>query len=344
MIKGRRWNRVAILACRLLAGSAPLVLLAATIVPWSNGLHSELHAQSAFTFVHYFPDGGGAGSPISSLLADSDSTLYGFGCRQNGPTTLFGVTPDNQSFWYGDIPGTDSGQCNASGGSGNALIKGSDDLFYGTAPVGGAIHRGSIFSVGPDLQTSYTILYEFTEGPDGCVPQAGLVQADDGNFYGTTSTGCGNGGSSGTVFQLTPDGTFTTIHTFSAAEGQNPFGPLIQASNGLLYGTTTTGGLLNGGTVFRMTLDGIETTLHAFPYDTAMGLPDSWKQAMVISMGVLQAVIPESSGCRSTEASSRRSTALSRRRRISASLKGWTTIFTAWWPGTRTRTWGPSSA
>jgi uncharacterized repeat protein (TIGR03803 family) len=203
---------------------------------------------------------------------DGDGTLYGFGCRRYGASTLFAVTPDNQSFWYGDIPGTDGGNCNPDSGSGNALISGGDGLFYGTANVGGAAHLGSIFSVGPDLQTSYTILHEFTEGPDGCFPTAGLVQADDGNFYGTTPNGCGSGGGSGTVFQLTPDGTFTTIHAFGIADGQNPYGPLIQASDGLLYGTTLSGdSTMVGGTVFRMTLDGTETILHVFPYGTLLG-------------------------------------------------------------------------
>jgi uncharacterized repeat protein (TIGR03803 family) len=189
---------------------------------------------------------------------DWDGTLYGFGCRGNtGTDTLFGVTPDNQSFWYGDIPGTDGEFCGPNGAGGDkVLTKGWDGRFYGTTYGGGAAHLGSIFSVEPDLQTTYMILHEFTEGPDGCYPTTGLIQADDGNFYGTTFYGCGSGGSHGTVFQLTPDGTFTTIHSFSQAEGEQPAAPLIQASDGLLYGTTYVDGPSGAGTVFRMTLDG----------------------------------------------------------------------------------------
>jgi uncharacterized repeat protein (TIGR03803 family) len=65
----------------------------------------------------------------------------------------------------------------------------------------------------------------------------------------------------GTIFQLTLEGTFTTLFAFSGTHGAWP-GSLIQASNGLLYGPTTS--YSNPGTVFRMTLDGTVTILHAF--------------------------------------------------------------------------------
>jgi uncharacterized repeat protein (TIGR03803 family) len=74
------------------------------------------------------------------------------------------------------------------------------------------------------------------------------------------------------VFQLTQDGTLSTIYSFSAgADGGFPNGPLIQASDGLLYGTTASGGAGDAGTVFRMTLDGTETVLHSFAYNDPSG-------------------------------------------------------------------------
>ena len=90
-----------------------------------------------------------------------------------------------------------------------------------------------------------------------------MVEGRDGNLYGTTP----RGGSPdlGTVFRLTPDGTFTVLHTFSGApDGAYPSGELLQASDGYLYGTTAGGGLENRGAIFKMALDGTLTTVFGF--------------------------------------------------------------------------------
>ena len=120
-----------------------------------------------------------------------------------------------------------------------------------------------------------TTLYRFcaqTNCTDGSEPLAGLVQATDGNFYGTTWLGGANG--DGTIFKITPGHTLTTLYSFcsipSCADGANPRGSLIQATDGNLYGTTESGGDLSCpnpfgcGTVFRITPQGVLTTLHVF--------------------------------------------------------------------------------
>jgi len=91
-----------------------------------------------------------------------------------------------------------------------------------------------------------------------------VIQATDGNFYGTTAYG---GYGYGTVFRLTPDGKLTTLHRFTSydgADGTYPYGGLIQATDGNFYGTTHYGGLYPYGTIFRITADGTLTTLHNF--------------------------------------------------------------------------------
>jgi len=94
-------------------------------------------------------------------------------------------------------------------------------------------------------------------------PDSPLMQASDGNLYGTSSTGGANG--AGSVFRITTNGSLTILHSFTGGEdGANPFGGLIQASDGNFYGTTSeelTGG---AGTVFRMSSQGILTTLYSF--------------------------------------------------------------------------------
>src|SRR6185437_13486609 len=102
-----------------------------------------------------------------------------------------------------------------------------------------------------------------TTGSDGQIPYAGLIQGSDGNFYGTTY----NGGSSGlgTVFQVTPTGTETVLHSFAGgSDGAHPYAAVTQGSDGSIYGTTYQGGTSNLGTVFRVTADGTETVLYSF--------------------------------------------------------------------------------
>ena len=113
-------------------------------------------------------------------------------------------------------------------------------------------------------QVSYSVLHNFTvSGTDGRRPVGPLMQATDGNFYGTTSMW--ESTTWGTVFRLTPSGTLTTLYAFTGeADGHNPQAGLLQASDGNFYGTTSDGGASNVGTVFRLTPSGTLTTLHAF--------------------------------------------------------------------------------
>ncbi len=147
--------------------------------------------------------------------------------------------------------------------------------FYGTTISGGIYGDGTIFEVSDGRMRA---LYSFCAQPnctDGKWTQAALVQASDGNFYGTTpyggtntkgcaalSLGCG------TVFKITTDGTFTTLYNFCAlpncVDGISPFGGLIQADDGNLYGTTNAGGAHHLGTIFRITPAGKLTTIYSF--------------------------------------------------------------------------------
>jgi uncharacterized repeat protein (TIGR03803 family) len=116
-----------------------------------------------------------------------------------------------------------------------------------------------------------TNIYSFGGQPDGGQPRAGLVQANDGNFYGTTYSGGTNG--SGTVFRLTPGGGYTNLYPFGSQpfDGAYPSAGLIQGSDGYLYGTTVKGGTGNCGTVFRISLSGSYSNLYSFQGPTNDG-------------------------------------------------------------------------
>jgi uncharacterized repeat protein (TIGR03803 family) len=155
-----------------------------------------------------------------------------------------------------------------------ALIQGTDGNLYGTTSSGGTGDGGTVFEITP--RGKLTTLYSFCSQnncADGETPYAGVIQASDGNFYGTTYHGGANG-DYGTVFRITPDGTLTTLYSFCSqsdcTDGERPAASLIQATDGNLYGTTTYGGA-NGyicgegcGTVFEITPSGTLTTLYSF--------------------------------------------------------------------------------
>lgn len=153
---------------------------------------------------------------------------------------------------------------------GAGLIQATNGLFYGVTERGGTNDDGTVFLMSPD--GTVTTLYSFTAGNDGAVPLATLTQGSDGNLYGTTyEGGISNAGS---IFQITPAGIVTTLHTFTgAADGGNPYAPLVQGTDGNFYGTASTGGGKNGyGTIFQITPAGGFTTLHTFTSSSHSGM------------------------------------------------------------------------
>src|SRR6185295_15062883 len=123
---------------------------------------------------------------------------------------------------------------------GSSLIQGTDGNLYGVTYNGGVANRGTVFRM--TLSGVTTILHAFKGGTNIAFPYGGLVQATDGNLYGTAYAGdlAGNGG----LFRIDPITTaFTVLHVFQrSTEGANPIASLIQATDGNLYGTTHLGG------------------------------------------------------------------------------------------------------
>jgi uncharacterized repeat protein (TIGR03803 family) len=157
-----------------------------------------------------------------------------------------------------------------------ALIQGTDGNLYGTTVNGGANSNssctygcGTVFKISPGgtLTTIYNLCSQ-SNCTDGFTPFAGLVQGTDGNYYGTTYFGgansCPNIGTCGTVFKITPGGVLTTLHSFDGIDGSGPQATLVQATDGIFYGTTPHGGASNNGTVFTITPSGRLATIHKF--------------------------------------------------------------------------------
>jgi uncharacterized repeat protein (TIGR03803 family) len=150
-----------------------------------------------------------------------------------------------------------------------ALVQGTNGDLYGTTVQGGAAFEGTVFKV--TTSGALTTLYTFCSQsgcPDGGDPyNDALIQATNGDFYGTTGLYGGNG-QGGTVFRMAPDGKLATIYSFCSqsgcTDGDGPAAGLVQAASGYLYGTTNEGGLNGEGAVFKITPGGTLTTLYSF--------------------------------------------------------------------------------
>jgi uncharacterized repeat protein (TIGR03803 family) len=217
------------------AGVATLTLLASC----------PASAQS-LQVVHTFP---GTTAPL--LTKSLDGFFYGI-----AGGTLYQMSPD----------GTLTVLCEGAS-EGGPLVRATDGNFYGANPWGGDYGLGDVYRMTPGCVV--TELHSFSDSPDGRYPNAPLVQASSGDLFGTTQYGGVNpcdSDTTGTIFKVTLAGDVEIVHSFDwADEGCNPIdAPLIQASDGNLYGTTEIGGDWGGGIVYQMTLSGAVSVMHSF--------------------------------------------------------------------------------
>jgi uncharacterized repeat protein (TIGR03803 family) len=190
-----------------------------------------------------------------------------------GGGAAFYVTPSGGAVNVIDNFNSPSGVAPYSG-----LVLGTDGDFYASAESGGTFGQGTLFKITSTgaLTTSYnfgTCKYPCKEG---AFPKTPPVEGTDGNFYGTTFD-TNDGINDGVVYKLTSAGKFSTIYAFpfGTTTGYNPQAPLIQGTDGNLYGTTASGGITTSstcwgsssscGTVFKINTTGTKlTTLYKF--------------------------------------------------------------------------------
>jgi uncharacterized repeat protein (TIGR03803 family) len=188
-------------------------------------------------------------SGLAALVQGSNGDLYGVSYRDK--PAVYKVTLSGVLTKLVSLP-TNVGWVDYG------LTLGNDGNFYGVTLGDGWSQQNPVFyRVTPSGQLS--ILYTFA---DPAAQPQGLLLGPDGNFYGTTES------NNGTVFRVTPTGTFTTLASLTSATGYGPVGKLVPAAGGGFYGTTTYGGANNSGTIYRVMPDGTLTVIHPFSSTT----------------------------------------------------------------------------
>ena len=271
-------------------------LLAALALPGLSS-HAGAGASTGVTAVHTFsapelaypspvmtPDGA---SPAARMTLGKDGNFYGTTTTGglNGAGIVFLLTPSGNLTNLYNFEGvmTSYGVVYYDFAPGE-LTAGPKNYFFGTTQRGGIYQNGTIFEVSSSGQVVdlHTFSAETTNAsgnptganPDGMLPSI-LVAGTNAIFYGTTQYGGANG--AGTIFQVTPNGVFSNLYSFSDAssgvnaDGATPNG-LTLGADGNFYGTTQAGGANGDGTFFQWTTAGVLTPLYSFgatPNDAA---------------------------------------------------------------------------
>jgi uncharacterized repeat protein (TIGR03803 family) len=232
----------------------------------------KLTPSGKLTLLYSFCGGGGCGSlptdgadPRGRLAIGPDGNLYGTtqqGGVYNGVYNSGIIFRISTSGAY-QVIHVFSGCCGTGDGAGSVagLTLAADGNFYGTTQFGGTSGFGTVFKM--NLAGTVTILQSFSQFDlNGAEPMDALIQASDGNLYGTCYSGGAN--NSGTVFRLSTSGAFTKIYDFTVADiGVYPKAGVIQASDGNLYGVTPGGGI-GLGSIYQLTLGGVATLEASF--------------------------------------------------------------------------------
>jgi uncharacterized repeat protein (TIGR03803 family) len=260
----------------------------------SGGAHNggtlfRISRDGSYFRLHSFSDdrrSPGGSRPDGGLVVGEDGAFYG--------VTTLGGEYGAGTFYRMTAAGTvtvihEFGACpEDSAGPIGALTLGPDGNFYGVSDHGGSYpNSGTVFVISPAGETR--VLYAFPPEPH-FFPWVGVAQGltvgRDGNLYGVTVYGGRNVddfGGRGTAFMITPQGAFTTLHSFGGSgDGAHPItGAFALGSDGSLYGVTWDGGTADAGTVYKLSVTGatpavypgrvIPTCQAAGPAKTAYG-------------------------------------------------------------------------
>lgn len=215
--------------------------------PVGFGTVFKITTAGTFTVVHNFNGNTEGVSANAPPILGMDGLFYG--TTGNGGGAVFGTVYKMTTKGKLTVLHTFDGITRYP----QAITLGLDGNFYGTFLGGTGVNvNGGVFRITP--KKKFVVLHSFT-GTDGQNPMGAIIQAVDGNFYGTTRAG--GTGSQGVVYKMTPSGNITVLHNFANdGHGLAPFAGLAQATDGKFYGTTINNPGTSFGVLFQISSTG----------------------------------------------------------------------------------------
>ena len=219
---------------------------------------------TSFSIIKGFADWGRV--PKGDLYRHTDGNFYGMtsagGIYDDG--TIFKMSSTGAITIIRNFDYTNDGAYPEG-----ELIKGPDGNMWGMTSSGGSNTTGVIFKL--TTAAVFTVVHVFDYTADGSSPHGHLVLGKDGNFYGITAAGGTYG--YGTIFKMTPSGTYSVLrHLNGGSDGGPSYGSITEGSDGNLYGMTYGGGTNNIGTIIKISKTGSGfTVLRNFTYATDGG-------------------------------------------------------------------------
>jgi uncharacterized repeat protein (TIGR03803 family) len=221
------------------------------------GTAFRLSTNGTLTTLHVFSGGADGSLPYAGLVQAPDGKLYGTTYKGGalGYGSVFSLSTNGAFSTLFSFAKTNGGNLFAG------LVLATDGYLYGVAADGGAFGKGTLFRLSTSGQ--FTSLYSFAGGNEGRSPRATLVQAADGNIYGTTMFGGAQ--DMGTLFRFAPGSAPVTLAQFDGYNGANPDTALVQGPGDALYGTTQNGGNNNFGLIYSFNYSGLAPQITSQP-------------------------------------------------------------------------------
>jgi uncharacterized repeat protein (TIGR03803 family) len=226
------------------------------------------------TVIHSFAGGSDGEVPQAGLTIDAAGNLYGTTSLggANGLGLVFELSPDSHGGWTETVLYNFQGSPDGAAPWGEVSFDSQGNIF-GTTTGGGNNNSGSVYELAPNGNGGWneSVIYGGFKNAQIGYPRSELLLASAGNIFGV-GQGDGEGGE---VFHLTQnnDGSWTetSIFTFGAHSGVNPYGGLVTDAEGNLYGTTPSGGFYDLGTIYRLSPGSGSTWTHTTIYSFAAG-------------------------------------------------------------------------
>jgi uncharacterized repeat protein (TIGR03803 family) len=235
-----------------------------TATDCADGGIFEVTTSGTFTILYTFDGTDGSGPALA--FQGTNGELYGYTASggANSGGTFFKITTS------GTLTLTtlySFGKSTSVVYQPEGIILGKDGNYYGAGASGGNSYGcGGVFKLTPSGKL--TVLYDFSNSPDGCQP-FGLVQGSDGNLYGVTQYGGNTSNGWGAIYKMTTSGKETILHSVNSDtdDGAFPTAALTEGSDGNFYSTMNSCnnfGCNPPGNVYEITPAGVFTVLGVF--------------------------------------------------------------------------------